>query len=75
MNINVRAAIRTVAVLGSVCLGVGLVYLFAILGMLPGVMILCALVGVFILYDINKTVIEYEDKLDQMVKKNEKKVL
>ena len=69
MNIQVRAALRTAGMLLSVAAGFGVVYLFAIFGMLPGVIVLCALGLVFIMYDTNISVIKYEDKLDEMAKK------
>jgi hypothetical protein len=69
MSIKVRAAIRTAGMLVAIALGMGTVYAFAVLGMLPGVIILCAIGLVFIMYDTNKSQIQYEDKLDEMVKK------
>ena len=69
MNIQVRAAIRTAGMLLAMAAGCGVVYGFAVLGMLPGVIILCALGLVFIMYDTNISVIKYEDKLDEMAKK------
>ena len=39
MNIRIRAAIRTVAMLCLVAIITGLIYAFAVLGMLPGVKI------------------------------------
>ena len=61
MNIKVRAALRTAAMLIIIGLACTLVYVFAILGMLPGVIILCALGLVFVMYDTNKSQIEYEE--------------
>ena len=75
MNIKVRAALRTSAMLLLIGLACTLVYVFAILGMLPGGIILCGLGLVFIMYDTNKSQIEYEDKLNEMVSNNEKKML
>lgn len=72
MNINVRAAVRTAGMLLAIAAGCGITYAFAILGMLPGVIILCGLGLVFIMYDTNKSVIEYEDKLDELSKKYKK---
>ena len=69
MNVKVRAAIRTAGMLSIIGISCALVYAFAILGMLPGVIILCSLGLVFIMYDTNKSAIEYEDKLDDMAKK------
>lgn len=69
MNVKVRAAIRTAAMLGIIAISCALVYAFAVFGMLPGVIVLCSLGLVFIMYDTNKSQIEYEDKLDDMVKK------
>lgn len=74
-SIEFRAVLRTVGMLVSVAVGIGVVYLMGILGMLPGVIILCALGLVFVMYDTNKAMIKYEDKLNEMVKKHEKKVL
>ena len=75
MNIKVRAALRTAATLAMIGIVSTVVYIFAILGMLPGVIILCGLGLVFVMYDTNKTQIQYEDKLNEMVKNNEKKML
>ena len=75
MNIKLRAAIRTAATIAMVAIICTVVYIFAILGMLPGVIILCGIGLVFVMYDTNKTQIEYEDKLDEMVRNNEKKML
>ena len=75
MNIKVRAAIRTTVTLAMIGVVSTVVYIFAILGMLPGVIILCGIGLVFVMYDTNKTQIEYEDKLDEMVRNNEKKML
>ena len=72
MNIKLRAAIRTAATIAMVAIICTVVYIFAILGMLPGMMILCGLALVFIMYDANKSQIEYEDKLDEMAKKYQK---
>ena len=69
MNVKVRAAIRTAVMLGIISISCALVYAFAVLGMLPGVIILCSLGLIFIMYDTNKSQIEYEDKLNDMVKK------
>ena len=69
MNVEVRAAIRTAAMLGIMLISCALVYAFAVFGMLPGVIVLCSLGLVFIMYDSNKAQIEYEDKLNDMVKK------
>ena len=72
MNIKIRAALRTAATLAMIGIVSTVVYIFAILGMLPGMMILCGLALVFIMYDTNKSQIEYEDKLDEMAKKYQK---
>ena len=72
MNVKMRAAIRTAATIAMITISCTVVYLFAILGMLPGMMILCGLALVFIMYDTNKSQIEYEDKLDEMAKKYQK---
>ena len=72
MNIKLRAAIRTAATIVMITISCTVVYLFAILGMLPGMMILCGLALVFIMYDTNKSQIEYEDKLDEISKKYSK---
>ena len=72
MNIKLRAAIRTAATITMIAISCTVVYIFAILGMLPGMMILCGLALVFIMYDTNKSQIEYEDKLDEMAKKYQK---
>ena len=69
MNVKVRAAVRTAGMLVAIALGIGTVYAFAVFGMLPGVIILCSIGLVFIMYDTNISQIEYEDKLDEMVKK------
>jgi hypothetical protein len=74
-SIEFRALLRTIGMLLAAGAGVVVVYLFAILGMLPGVIILCGLGLVFIMYDTNKSMIKYEDKLNEMLKDNEKKVL
>jgi len=70
MNVKMKAAIRTAAMLGIIGICGALVYAFAILGMLPGVIVLCSLGLVFIMYDTNKAQIEYEDKLDEISKKS-----
>jgi c-di-AMP phosphodiesterase-like protein len=70
MNVKVRAALRTAAMLGIIAISCALVYAFAIFGMLPGVIILASLGLVFIVYDNNKAQIEYEDKLDEISKKS-----
>ena len=70
MNVKIKAAIRTAAMLGIIGICGALVYAFAILGMLPGVIILASLGLVFIMYDTNKAQIEYEDKLDEISKKS-----
>ena len=72
MNVKLRAALRTAATIAMITISCTVVYLFAILGMLPGMMILCGLALVFIMYDTNKSQIEYEDKLDEMAKKYQK---
>ena len=72
MNIKLRAAIRTAATIAMIAISCTVVYIFAILGMLPGMMILCGLALVFIMYDTNKSQIEYEDKLDEISKKYSK---
>ena len=72
MNIKLRAAIRTAATIAIVAIICTVVYIFAILGMLPGMMILCGLALVFIMYDTNKSQIEYEDRLDEISKKYQK---
>ena len=72
MNVKLRAALRTAAAIAMVGISCTVVYIFAILGMLPGMMILCGLALVFIMYDTNKSQIEYEDKLDEMAKKYQK---
>lgn len=69
MSVKVRAALRTAGMLLTIAAGCGVVYGFAILGMLPGVILLCVLGLVFIMYDTNISVIKYEDKLDEMAKK------
>jgi hypothetical protein len=70
MDIKIRAVIRTALMLGIIGICGALVYAFAILGMLPGVIVLCSLGLVFIMYDTNKAQIEYEDKLDEISKKS-----
>ena len=72
MDIKLRAALRTAATIAMITISCTVVYIFAILGMLPGMMILCGLALVFIMYDTNKSQIEYEDKLDEMAKKYQK---
>ena len=72
MYIKVRAALRTAATLAMIGIVSTVVYIFAILGMLPGVIILCGIGLIFVMYDTNKTQIEYEDKLDKMAKKYQK---
>ena len=72
MNVKVRAAVRTAGMLVAIALGVGTVYAFAVLGMLPGVIILCTIGLVFIMYDTNISQIEYEDKLDEISEKFKK---
>ena len=72
MNVKLRAALRTAATIAMITISCTVVYLFAILGMLPGMMILCGLALVFIMYDTNKSQIEYEDKLDEISKKYSK---
>ena len=72
MNIRIRAAIRTVAMLCLVAIITGLIYAFAVLGMLPGVIILISIIAVFTVYDINKSQIEYEDRLEEISKKYSK---
>ena len=69
MNVKVRAAIRTAAMLGIIAISSALVYAFAVFGMLPGIIILCSIGLIFIMYDTNKSQIEYEDKLNDMVKR------
>jgi len=70
MDIRIRAAIRTAIMVVSIAIGVGLIYAFAVLGMLPGVIILCTIGLVFIMYDTNKAQIEYENKLEEISKKS-----
>ena len=72
MDIRIRAAIRTAIMVVSIAIGVGLVYAFAVLGMLPGVIILCTIGLVFIMYDTNRTQIELEDKFRDISKKYQK---
>jgi hypothetical protein len=72
MNVKVRAAVRTAGMLVAIALGMGTVYAFAVLGMLPGVIILCTIGLVFIMYDTNISQIEYEDKLDEISEKFKK---
>ena len=70
MNVKIKAAIRTAAMLGIIGICGALVYTFAIFGMLPGVIILASLGLVFIMYDNNKAQIEYENKLEEISKKS-----
>ena len=72
MNINLKAVIRTAKMLAIVALVSILFYLFAIFGMLPGVIILIALIAVFLMYSINKSQIEYEDRMAEITKKYSK---
>ena len=72
MDIRIRAAIRTAIMVVSIAIGVGLIYAFAVLGMLPGVIILCTIGLVFIMYDTNRTQIELEDKFRDISKKYQK---
>jgi hypothetical protein len=68
MNVKIKAAIRTAAMLAVIAVSCALVYAFAIFGMLPGVIILAFLGLVFIMYDNNKAQIEYENKLEEISK-------
>jgi len=70
MNVKIKAAIRTAAMLAVIAVSCALVYTFAIFGMLPGVIILASLGLVFIMYDTNKAQIEYENKLEEISKKS-----
>ena len=70
MNVKIKAAIRTAAMLAVIAVSSALVYTFAIFGMLPGVIILASLGLVFIMYDNNKAQIEYENKLEEISKKS-----
>ena len=72
MDIRVRAAIRTAIMVVSIAIVIGLIYAFAILGMLPGVIILCTIGLVFIMYDTNRNQIEIEDKFREISKKYQK---
>lgn len=71
-NLKFRAFVRTILNLSIIIISCVLVYIFAILGMLPGIIILTALFLVFVMYDANKVQIQHEDKLDEILKDKDK---
>lgn len=71
-DLRLRAAVRTALFLLSIAGAGAFVYVLAVLGALPGFLILLGVYGVFLIYDTNKTQIQYEDKLDEMVNRREK---
>jgi predicted membrane chloride channel (bestrophin family) len=71
-SVEFRAVLRTIGMLLAVVAGVAFFYLLTILGALPGFLILCVVVAVFILYDVNKSYIRYEDKLAEITEKFKK---
>jgi hypothetical protein len=72
-DLRLRAAVRTALFLLSISAGLAFIYVLAVLGALPGFIILLGVYGVFLIYDTNKTQIQYEDKLNEMVKNSNKK--
>jgi hypothetical protein len=70
-DLRLRAAVRTVLFLIIVAASLAFFYLLARIGALPGFLILLAVYGVFLIYDTNKSMIQYEDKLNEIIKRKE----